>query len=79
MIKHGKNAYEGTHWTQQPENKARLKKMLIRNQKLRSLARKGIKQAKKSQPKKEPLKSTRLIVNGWRVTLSKNEIRIENE
>jgi hypothetical protein len=65
------------HWTQTPEGKERMSR-------LQTEAHARVRQAKSEQKKEVRVKSsdstktTILVINGWRVILSKNEVRIEN-
>ena len=70
------------HWTQTPEGRARMAVI----SKLRHKAKK-MKAAKKSKPvdmNGQPIKTTRqskgtiLIINGWRITLGKNTVSIDD-
>ena len=76
--------YKGTHWTQKPENKKRLSEQLKKAHKAKSfqaLAAKGVRQAKQAKSVK-PVKKTKpfsLVVNGYRITLGKDELKIESE
>lgn len=66
------------HWTQTPEGRERMRQI----QKLRFTAKQIVKSAKKKKrgPYKEKKeKSTSLVINGWRITLGKNEVKIDND
>lgn len=73
------------HWTQTPEGKAKMsaaQKKVWANKKnktehFRQLAKLGAKT--KRGPYKTTKKTTSLVVNGWRITLGKDEVRIEHE
>lgn len=80
----GFGAYKGKHWTQLPENKDRLRKMVAKSAKARLLARKQskaekivVKKLKHRMVHKE--QDTILHLNGWRIALTSNEIRIERD
>ena len=65
------------HWTQTPEGKKRMSE-------IQKMAQKAIKAKRKlGRPKGRKNGSkdsgTVLVVNGWRVTLGKNEVRIDSE
>ena len=65
------------HWTQTEEGRERMRQI----QKLRFAAKKIVKAAKKRGPYKstKEKKETSLVINGWRITLGKNEVRIDND
>jgi hypothetical protein len=78
-------------WTQTPEGRARMSEIqkkiwaekrspLQRHKEFHRIAKAAVKMKRgpyKSKNKEE--KSTSLIVNGWRITLSEDEVRIEHE
>lgn len=76
------------HWTQTPEGKIKMaaaqkKAWANRTDKtehFRRLAKLGAK-AKRGPYKKttKSKKETSLIINGWRITLGKDEVRIDND
>jgi len=82
----GKGVYKGTHWTQQPENRERLmamNKRTTKKAKMRQVAKMLATKAQKygarggKNIRVKTIKDTTLIINGWRITLGKDEIRIE--
>lgn len=74
--------YKGTHWTQKPENRARLLKMLSKPRR-----RKGVKLSKAERvvaklhatatPRTTRAPETSIVANGWRVTMGHDSIKIE--
>ena len=71
------------HWTQTPEGKARMaevqrKAWETKRAKMKSAAKQIVRVAKPKATKKET-KATSLVINGWRITLGKHEVRIDNE
>jgi hypothetical protein len=75
------------HWTQTPEGKARMSesqkkvwadKKAGKRVSFREIAKNAVK-GKRAYNKKEPKKPTSLVVNGWRITLTKDEVRIDRE
>jgi hypothetical protein len=78
------HSYQGTHWMQKPENKARMLKILKKATAAKKAARKKSKAEKivakavrKVHKKREPEKETTLVMNGWKVTLGHNTVKIE--
>ena len=75
------------HWTQTPEGKAKMsvaqkKVWAEKRSPLQRVARQIVKTAKKRGPykaTKKERKETSLVINGWRITLGKNEVRIDND
>jgi len=77
------------HWTQTPEGKAKMsiaqkKVWAEKRSPLQRVARRIVKAAKKRGPykgkkEKKEKKETSLVINGWRITLGKNEVRIDND
>lgn len=76
------------HWTQTPEGKLKMseaqKKVWAskkdKSEHFRKLAKMGAKYKRGPyKTKAKDKKPTSLVVNGWRITLDKNEIRIEHE
>jgi regulator of sirC expression with transglutaminase-like and TPR domain len=70
------------HWTQTPEGKARMaevqkKAWQTKRAKMRNAAKTIVRKAKKTVPRER--KPTTLVINGWRVILGKNEVRVEND
>jgi hypothetical protein len=70
------------HWTQTPEGKAKMadvqrKAWETKRAKMRNAAKRIVKVSKPSQKKEK--KATSLVINGWRITLGKNEVRIDND
>jgi hypothetical protein len=82
----GKGVYKGKHWTQRPENREKLAAMARKTASMRkgktfkAIARAAV-QSKRGPYKtaKKEKKATSLVVNGWRITLGKDEVRIEHE
>jgi hypothetical protein len=71
------------HWTQTPEGKSRMaevqrKAWETKRAKMKKVAKDIVRKAKKVKPAKKE-KSTSLVINGWRITLGKNEVRIDND
>lgn len=65
------------HWTQTEEGKKRMSEIQkLAHEKLKEVRKKGLKEVRSY--KKKEVKETTLVINGWRVTLGKNEVRIEN-
>lgn len=76
------------HWTQTPEGKAKMsvaqkKVWAEKRSPLQRVARQIVKQAKAKRgpykTTKKERKETSLVINGWRITLGKNEVRIDND
>jgi hypothetical protein len=75
------------HWTQTPEGKVRMsaaqkKVWAEKRSPLQRVAKQIVKAAKKRGPyksTKKERKETSLVINGWRITLGKNEVRIDND
>lgn len=70
------------HWTQTPEGKAKMasvqrKAWKTKRAKMRAMAN-GIASKAKKRPAPEK-KSFSLVVEGWRITLGRNEVRIDHE
>ncbi len=73
------------HWTQTPEGKAKMgevqrKAWETKRSKMKNMAKDVVKKAKKRPyTSKKERKETSLVINGWRITLGKNEVRIDND
>lgn len=66
------------HWTQTPEGKVRMAEVQRKAWKTKR-AKQIVRAAKKEKPTKREKKATSLVINGWRITLGKNEVRIDND
>ena len=74
----------GSHWTQKPENRERLAAI---SRKMHRGRRKAIKQSKaekivhrevkRGRPRTQTVEDTSILLNGWRLTLSHNSLKIE--
>jgi len=75
----------GTHWTQRPENKAKLSAMVTkiikrgrkRGHPKKTKAEKIVARALKTKPEKVVLGATTIELNGWLLTLAHGSIKIE--
>lgn len=77
------------HWTQTPEGRERMRQIATgprsplkkarASKRKKELAKAIVKTAKKRSPYKKEKKETSLVINGWRITLGKNEVRIDND
>lgn len=85
----GEGAYKGKHWMQDPANKEKMMAMVA---KMKRANRKTKRQSKAERViekvlrrKKYPAKfigktqDTVLRINGWKISLTPNEIRIDHE
>ena len=65
------------HWTQTIEGKKRMSDIQkLAHQKIRESKKHKM---KRGRPRKSQDKGTTLVINGWRVILGKNEVRIDSE
>lgn len=70
--------YKGTHWTQRPENKARVAELAKKRSKMKAAAKIIAGTAKRGPYKKRTTRKFGIVrILDWRITFEGDEIKIE--